>query len=448
VRFLNDKKVGSGQFVLYWMQSSHRVEDNWAFTHAVETANEMDLPTVVYFGLVEDFPEANYRHYWFMLEGLKEVSVALQNLGVAFVVRNTTSPWEGLSELSQKASQVIVDRGYLRINREWYNHAAELVPVSLAQIEDNVIVPVDEASQKEEYSAATLRPKLLAKLNQFLNLPPETLPKKSSLDIKMDSISTSNLEKTLTKLQIDRSVERSDYFQGGTTRAKKLLDLFMENGIEIYENDGNSPENNCASCLSPYLHFGQISPAYVALQILKTNASISHKFLEQLIIRRELATNFVHYNTNYDSFLGLPQWAKKTLTAHAEDRRTYIYTLRELETAQTHDEYWNAAQKEMIITGKMNGYMRMYWGKKIIEWTKNPSDAFKIAIFLNNKYEIDGRDPNGYAGVAWCFGKHDRPWKEREIFGNVRFMNKKGIERKFNMGSYLQRVNSLPYKLE
>ncbi len=425
------------------MQSSQRAVDNWALNYAIEAANNLNLPVMVYFGLTSEFPEANCRHYWFMLEGLKEVSAALQNLGVTFVVEKVASPAEGLLALSQNASQIIVDRGYLKICKEWYNYAAERVQVPLIQVEDNVVVPVEEASEKEEYSAATLRPKLLAKLNQFLNLPPQILPKKPSLNMQLDSVSSTNLGKTFAELQTDRSINKSKYFQGGTTRAKKLLELFIEHSLRIYERDGNTPENNCASYLSPYLHFGQISPVYVALEVLRTNASTRHKFLEQLIIRRELALNFVHYNSHYDSFLGLPQWAKNTLAAHAKDQRSYIYTLQELENAQTQDAYWNAAQQEMVVTGKMNGYMRMYWGKKIIEWTKSPDEAFKIALFLNNKYEIDGRDPNGYAGVAWCFGKHDRPWKEREIFGNVRFMNEKGLERKFNMDSYLKRINSL-----
>ena len=442
MRFLNSKKIRDGDFVLYWMQSSQRAEDNWALSYATQTANSSDLPIVVYFELTTEFPEANCRHYWFMLEGLKEVSTTLQSLGVRFVIKHANPP-KGLMELAEKASQIIVDKGYLRTNKEWYKYAAQRIQVPIVQIEDNVVVPVEETSQKEEYSAATLRPKLLVKLNQFLDIPPQILPKKPSLDIEIDSVPLVDLEKTLAALQIDRSVNKSKYFQGGTTKAKELLELFIEHSLGLYEREGNNPENNCASYLSPYLHFGQISPAYVALQILKTNAAISHKFLEQLIIRRELAINFVHYNPDYDSFLGLTQWAKKTLAAHAVDQRSYVYSLRELENAQTHDVYWNAAQREMVVTGKMNGYMRMYWGKKIIEWTKSPSEAFEIALFLNNKYELDGRDPNGYAGVAWCFGKHDRPWEEREIFGNVRFMNKSGLERKFNMESYVQRVNAL-----
>jgi deoxyribodipyrimidine photo-lyase len=442
VRFLNNKEVANGEYVIYWMQSSHRVQDNWALNYAIETANNSDLPVVVYFGLTNEFPEASYRHYWFMLEGLKEVSAILQSLGVRFVI-NEDSPPQGLLDISKKSSQIIVDRGYLRLNKAWYNYAAEKVQVPLIQVEDNVVVPVEEASQKEEYSAATLRPKLLAKLNQFLDLPPQVAPRRASLNIKMDSIALANLEETVLKLGVEKAPAKSKYFQGGTSRAKQLLELFIERYLRIYEREGNNPENNCSSCLSPYLHFGQISPVYIALQIMRTNTSIKPKFLEQLIVRRELAANFVNYNTNYDSLQSLPQWAKKTLASHAADKREYIYSLAQLESAQTHDVYWNAAQREMVVTGKMNGYMRMYWGKKIIEWTRSPDEAFAIALYLNNKYEIDGRDPNGYAGVAWCFGKHDRPWKEREVFGNVRFMNKKGLERKFNMQSYLQRVDSL-----
>jgi deoxyribodipyrimidine photo-lyase len=369
VRFLNNKKVRNGEFVLYWMQSSQRVEDNWALSYATQAANSLGLPIVVYFGLTTEFPEANCRHYWFMLEGLKEVSTTLQSLGVKFVIKHANPP-TGLMEISEKASQIIVDKGYLRINKEGYNHAAQRAQVPIVQVEDNVTVPIEGTSQKEEYSAATLRPKLLAKLNQFLNLPPQILPKKPSLDIEIDSVSLVDLEKTLAALQVDRSVNKSKFLQGGTTRAKKLLELFMEHSLGIYEREGNNPENNCASYLSPYLHFGQISPIYIAIQILRTNAAGSHKFLEQLIIRRELAINFVYYNADYDSFLSLPQWAKKTLVAHAGDQRSYVYSLRELESAQTHDVYWNAAQREMVVTGKMNGFMRMYWGKKIIEWTK------------------------------------------------------------------------------
>lgn len=442
VKLLNNKENGKGNFVLYWMQSSQRTENNWALHKAIETANNMELPVVAYFGLNEDFPEANQRHYWFMLEGLQEVYFNLKKMDIKMMLKKE-KPAQGVIDLSKKASLIIVDKGYLKRNSEDYKYAAEKAVVPLIQVEDNVIVPVEEASQKEEYSAATIRPKILSKLNNFLELPPEISPKKSSLKMELESIEISDLDKTISSLNIDKSVNKSDHFRGGTSQAKKLIDEFIEKSLEKYEEEGNNPENNAASNLSPYLHFGQISPIHVSLKILRTNAVEKHKFLEQLIIRRELAINFVYYNKNYDSFLCLPEWAKKTLTLHTLDERKYNYTLKQLENAQTHDQYWNAAQKEMLKTGKMSGYMRMYWGKKIIEWTKKPEDAFKTALYLNNKYELDGRDPNGYTGVAWCFGKHDRPWSRRAIFGNVRYMNDKGLERKFDMQKYLQRVNSL-----
>lgn len=442
VKLLNNKENGKGNFVLYWMQSSQRTENNWTLHKAIETANNMELPVVAYFGLNEDFPEANQRHYWFMLEGLQEVYFNLKKMDIKMMLKKE-KPAQGVIDLSKKASLIIVDKGYLKRNSEDYKYAAEKAVVPLIQVEDNVIVPVEEASQKEEYSAATIRPKILSKLNNFLKLPPEISPKKSSLKMELESIEISDLDKTISSLNIDKSVNKSDHFRGGTSQAKKLIDEFIEKSLEKYEEEGNNPENNAASNLSPYLHFGQISPIHVSLKILRTNAVEKHKFLEQLIIRRELAINFVYYNKNYDSFLCLPEWAKKTLTLHTLDERKYNYTLKQLENAQTHDQYWNAAQKEMLKTGKMSGYMRMYWGKKIIEWTKKPEDAFKTALYLNNKYELDGRDPNGYTGVAWCFGKHDRPWSRRAIFGNVRYMNDKGLERKFDMQKYLQRVNSL-----
>ncbi|MCF8001981.1 MAG: deoxyribodipyrimidine photolyase, partial [Halanaerobiales bacterium] len=194
----------------------------------------------------------------------------------------------------------------------------------------------------------------------------------------------------------------------------------------------------------PYLHFGQISPSYIYKRIKETDIE-AEDFLEQLIVRRELSFNFVYFNEEYNSRLSkiLPEWAMETLEHHSEDEREYTYSLKELENFDTHDEYWNAAQKEMVLSGYMNGYMRMYWGKKILEWTNNPQKAFDIALHLNNKYFLDGRDPNSYAGVAWIFGKHDRAWKERKIYGKVRYMNKAGLDRKFNMEKYLKKVDKL-----
>jgi deoxyribodipyrimidine photo-lyase len=437
---LNSKPLGMGEFVLYWMQASHRSQENWALDYAVEEANLRGLPVVVFFGLTE-YPEANLRHYLFMLQGLREAKEELRGLGIRLMIQQV-SPELGVLELAKKASQIVVDKAYLRTNRQWVGYVAKKAQVPLVQVEDNAVVPVKEASQKEEYAAATLRPKILAKLNRYLELPPKIKPKKSSLKMNLPSLLLTDLDKALSGLKIEHSVGKAA-FTGGTARAKALLETFIAKKLQTYEHESSAPDNDCASELSPFLHFGQISPIYVAARILKTDTVDRHRFLEQLIIRRELAINFACYNPNYDSFACLPRWAQQTLTEHATDPRSSQYPLEQLENAQTHDPYWNAAQKEMTATGKMNGYMRMYWGKKILEWTQNPEEAYKNALYLNNKYELDGRDPNGYAGVAWCFGKHDRPWKEREIFGKVRFMNSAGLQRKFDMDRYLQKVNMI-----
>jgi len=240
-------------------------------------------------------------------------------------------------------------------------------------------------------------------------------------------------------------VDKTEHFKGGVSEAKKRLEKFIENKLQDYPKLRNDPTVDYQSNLSPYLHFGQISPIHIASEILSAKSATEAKeaYLEELILRRELAANYVQYNNDYDAFKGLPEWAKRSLHNHTKDPRKYLYNLEELENAQTHDPYWNAAQNEMRLTGKMHGYMRMYWGKKIIEWTATPEIAFKTALQLNNKYELDGRDPNGFAGVSWCFGKHDRPWGERPIFGNVRYMNDNGLRRKFDADKYVENVKHL-----
>jgi len=301
------------------------------------------------------------------------------------------------------------------------------------------------ASLKEEYSAATIRPKILKKFRAFLAKSKPQKPRVSSANLEFDSLDLSKIDKTLSKLNVDKSVSPSTHFTGGTPQAEKLLKDFLENKLDKYHELKNVPSENYVSNLSPYLHFGQISPIHVVLETLESSASEDAKdaFLEELVVRRELAINYVHFNLNYDSYDGLPDWCKRTLKLHQNDPRETIYDLDTLENAKTHDPYWNAAQQEMQKTGKMHGYMRMYWGKRLLEWTITPQEAFKTALYLNNKYELDGIDPNGYAGVAWCFGKHDRPWMNRPVYGNIRYMNAKGLERKFNMQTYIEKVNQL-----
>jgi deoxyribodipyrimidine photo-lyase len=424
------------------MQASQRAECNHALEYAVRLANRERLPVVVYFGLTAGFPEANARHYQFMLEGLAETRRRLEARGMKLVVREC-APDAGAVELSARAASAVVDRGYLRIQKAWRAEAAKAMPCPLFQVETDTIIPVEDVSPKEEYSAATIRTKIARKLKDHLVPLKERRPLKDALSLDLESLPLDDLPGLLARLKIDRSVPPSPFFKGGPDEARKKLKVFLRDKLDHFDHLRNNPALDATSHLSPYLHFGQISPLSIALQASETGGPGVNAFLEELIVRRELSLNFVHYNDRYDVYDGLPFWARKTLAAHREDERPAVYTEAELAAAATHDPYWNAAQQEMAVTGKMHGYMRMYWGKKIIEWSRAPEEAFRTALALNNRYELDGRDPNGFAGVAWCFGKHDRPWGERAIFGNVRYMNDAGLRRKFDIDRYVAKISAV-----
>jgi deoxyribodipyrimidine photo-lyase len=436
---LNDKPVKSGNYVLYWMQASQRVVFNPALEYAIEQANKRSKPILVFFGITDNYPDANLRHYYFMLQGLIDVFKRLEKRGIAFVLR-IVSPEMGAVELSKDASMIIVDRGYVKIQRKWRDVLAKKAKCKVIQVEGDVVVPIEVVSDKEEFSARTIRSKIKSKLETYLKGIESINPKVHRLNMKIESIDPGDVKGILSQLKIDVSVDKVDGFTGGYSEAKKCLDLFIGKNIHNFAEYRNHPGLKVSSNLSPFLHFGHISPVDIALNVLKKEGPGVEAFLEELIVRRELSMNFVCYNQNYDNYNGLNDWAKNTLLKHATDKRDYVYTLEELENAETHDPYWNAAQMEMVKKGKMQGYMRMYWGKKIIEWTKDPKKAYEMALYLNNKYELDGRDPNSFTGVAWCFGKHDRPWKERPVFGKVRYMNDKGLERKFDMKLYLNKI--------
>jgi deoxyribodipyrimidine photo-lyase len=266
-------------------------------------------------------------------------------------------------------------------------------------------------------------------------------PKKNSLGIAFDCIDLKKIKNVIDLLRIDRCVKKVSDFQGGNSKAKKHFKIFLKNKLDKYHELKNDPSLDFLSNMSPYLHFGQISPLYIALKVQGTESPGKNAYLEELIVRRELSINYIFNNPNYDNFNGLPAWSKETLRQHEKDQRDHIYSKSELENAETHDPYWNAAQNEMKLNGKMHGYMRMYWGKKIIEWSDSPQKAYRIALHLNDKYELDGRDANGYTGIAWCFGKHDHPWKERKIFGKIRYMSAEGLERKFNIEKYANKFS-------
>jgi len=442
ISHLNQHKIKNRSFVLYWMQASQRTIYNHALEYAILQANELKKPVVAFFGLTDKFPEANERHYHFMLEGISEIETSLKERGIKFVLRKQ-SPELGAVELAKQADLVVVDRGYLKIQRAWRQHVAERIDCPLIQVESDVIVPIETTSPKEEYAAATIRPKITRKLNHYLVPVTEQVSIKSSLEINLDTLKPEPIEHLLTSLKIDRSIRKVPEFRGGTSEAMQHLENFLNEKLSHYPNLRNDPTLDYLSNLSPYLHFGHIAPLYIALKVMERTNPAEEAFLEELIVRRELSMNYVFYNDRYDSFEGLPAWAKTTLREHESDKREYIYTLEEFEQAKTHDPYWNAAQQQMVITGKMHGYMRMYWGKKILECTRTPDEAFRFALYLNNKYELDGRDPNGFTGVAWCFGKHDRAWKERPVFGKIRYMNANGLKRKFNADGYVKQVSGL-----
>ncbi|MDD2435647.1 MAG: deoxyribodipyrimidine photo-lyase [Bacilli bacterium] len=436
INYLNNKTLIKRQFVLYWMQASQRVCYNHALSFAIEKANHLGQPLIVFFSLTDDYPDANIRHYQFMLEGIKEVESDLKKMGIKLVIR-FGNPVVEIQDIVDDVSVVITDKGYLKIERYWREQISQLIDIPLIEIESNVVVPVEAASLKEEYSAYTLRRKIEPLIDYYAKAFKNEDIMIKSLDFP---IVTEDLDlNDLSFLKTDKTIKPS-LFKGGHKHALETLNDFINHKIDHYSKYKNHPELDFQSNLSPYLHFGQISPIEIYLLVRNLNAD---SFIEELIVRRELAINFVYYNKDYDSYLSLPSWAIDTLEKHNIDEKEYSYSVQELEEAKTHDLYWNACQTEMVLTGKMHGYMRMYWGKKVLEWTNNYQHAYQILIYLNNKYSLDGRDPNGYAGIAWCFGKHDRPWKERNIFGYIRYMNQEGLKRKFNMNLYLDKINKM-----
>jgi deoxyribodipyrimidine photo-lyase len=442
IRELNHRLPQKGLFVLYWMQRSQRVSWNHALQYGVREANRLDLPLVVLFVLVPGFPEASPGHYRFMLEGLIETKNRLRDQGITFVIR-VGKPVEIVADMGGDAVVVVTDRDYLKLQKQWRMDVSRELLCPFIEVETDVVVPVETASARDEWSAATFRKKITPLRNRFLTDLEVKKPHISSLHLDLGKNAAGTVESLMRQINPGSPGRDRLPWKGGEAAAHTLLEQFIGKRLARYAKDRNDPMADALSGMSPYLHFGQISPLEIALRVRQTNHPDAGVYLEELITRRELSMNFVHYNPRYDSFEGLPDWVRKTLADHAGDRREYSYSLEEFEESRTHDPYWNAAQTEMMVTGKMHGYMRMYWGKKILEWSRTPEKGYQTALILNNRYELDGRDPNGYAGVAWCFGKHDRAWPERPVFGKVRYMNANGLKRKFDADAYVERINYL-----
>lgn len=448
IQNLNDREVAKGEYVLYWMQQSQRADWNHALEFAVSQANESAQPLLVGFGLTDGYPEANLRHYRFMLEGLRETKLALHKRGIPLRIERG-SPDDVAMMLECKASMIVCDRGYLRHQKRWRRNIAEAARCKVVQVESDVVVPIEATSNRAEFAARTIRPKIQRLLPEYLVGMRRLRLRYPFKAYSAIGFSIEDTDKALDGLKIDRTVRPVHHlFRGGSREAVRRLRLFLRSKLESYDENRNQPDTDDVSHLSPYLHFGQISPLHIALTCLSHSYSGGpiDKLFEELIVRRELACNFVHNTDDYDSFDAIPAWARKTLDEHRRDPRPYTYSLAELENAQTHDAYWNAAMREMRWTGYMHNAMRMYWGKKIVEWTTDPRNAFDTALKLNNKYFLDGRDPNSYMNVGWLFGLHDRPWGRQPIFGMVRTMTASGLERKSDPRAYVAKVDALVRK--
>ncbi len=444
IQHLNEAEVGDGDHVLYWMQSSQRADHNHALEYAVQQANDLDGRLLVVFGLTDDYPEANLRHYAFMLEGLADVEEALGKRGIKFVVRRG-SPDDVALEAGKKASLIVTDRGYMRLQKRWRERVAREADGSLVQVETDGVVPVELASGKQEHAARTLRPKIHEYLDDFLVGLTPTKPEKRSSDMREDGLDLSDIDGILAGMDLDRGASRlSHLYRGGNGEAKKIFRRFLKASLLDYDANRNQPQTDYVSHMSKYLHYGHVSPIWLALEAKESGGGENtESFVEELIVRRELTFNFVFYNDDYDSYSNLPGWARKTLEDHMKDDREHTYTRDQLENAETHDEYWNAAMREMVHTGYMHNYMRMYWGKKILEWSNTPEHAYRTTLYLNNKYFLDGRDPNSFANIAWVFGQHDRGWTERPVYGKVRYMSAGGLERKAKPDQYVEKVKRL-----
>jgi deoxyribodipyrimidine photo-lyase len=428
-----------GACVVYWMQHAQRGLDNPALDVAVEAANILRKPVVVFFAPVPFYPHANLRHYRFLNEGIADIADALKKRNVGFVLRRY--PDHSLAKFCDEVKAVLVvgDENPMREPEGWRQTAAKRLTVPLWTVDADVIIP-SKLLEKAQYAAHTIRPRLQAQLKMYL-VPSEN-PHAHLAGKKPAGLISLDPATDITEgWQLDRSVSPVPNWRGGTFEAFRLLRDFVEHKLRGYGTQRNKPEVDHTSRLSPYLHFGHISPITIALSVEKSDAPNADKeaFLNQIVTWRELSVNLVRFNPNYDNFECAEPWAHRTLAKHAKDLRPVLYSENQLEHAETHDPLWNAAQMQMVNTGWMHNYVRMYWAKKILEWSRTPAETHRIAVYLNDKYELDGRDPNGYAGIAWAIvGKFDRPWFERSIFGQIRYMSGASTGKKFDSKKYIE----------
>jgi deoxyribodipyrimidine photo-lyase len=443
VRVLRDGDPGQGP-VAYWMSRDQRTHDNWALLYAQELALLRRTSLVVVFCLVPGFLNATMKQYGFMLSGLKELEGDLNEKQIPFHLISG-SPEKMIPRFvsEHKIATLVSDFDPLRIKIDWKESVAGKILIPFHEVDAHNIVPCWIASPKQEFAARTFRPKMRHTLPEFL----EEFPRLKRHPFRhRDESRDPDWGQITRALELDTSPSEIDRLKPGQRAADEMMHSFLDRKLEHYTERRNDPNMDGQSGLSPYLHFGQISAQRVVHEVQKSTVDPASKdaFLEELVVRRELSDNFCFYNRDYDSIDGFPSWAKATLRDHARDRRRSMYSLEQFEASETHDDLWNAAQMEMMKTGKMHGYLRMYWAKKILEWTETPADALSIAIYLNDRYELDGRDPNGYVGCAWSIGGvHDRAWPSRPVFGKIRFMSYQGCRSKFDVDSYTEKIRRI-----
>ena len=431
----------SGKSILYWMIRDKRCSDNWALYVAQKLAIKNKVPLHVCFQYNSKVTTATLREYEFLFFGLRESEKNLKNKNIQFhLVKGKASDQIPILCSSIKVGTLVVDYSPLKLYKRRLKQVIKNINCSVYQVDAHNIIPVWETSNKKEFAAHTIRRKINNLLDKYLTDIPSCIYHPYGIT-KKDSI---NWIKVIDELIVDKTVKSVDWINPGEKNAFKMFESFKSN-IEGYKIERNNPNLNSLSNLSPYFHFGHISSQRIAFEInrLKLETGDKATFLEEMIVRKELADNFCEYEHRYDYFDGFHIWAQKTLNDHRNDKRDYIYSQDQFEASETHDSLWNAAQNQMKYYGKMHGYMRMYWAKKILEWSSSPEKALQIAINLNDKYELDGRDPNGYTGIAWSIGGiHDRAWFERPVYGKVRYMNYNGCKSKFNVQKYIEEYNS------
>ncbi|KII71670.1 Deoxyribodipyrimidine photo-lyase [Thelohanellus kitauei] len=406
-------------------------------------ALKYEIPLVVVFCLSKSYMRYSRRHFDFMIRGLDSVSTSLKALKIPMhVLLGDPTPNILKFVKNNNVSAVIADFLPLDPYKSWLEDLKQEIPedVSLCQVDAHNIVPAWIASPKREYAARTIRPKIHQHLDEFLTEFPPIIPHEPNKSLSFPDF---EISKYIKFVEDAADVKPITWAVPGPDQGLLELEKFVSERLGTFADTRNDAANDLTSNLSPWFHFGHLSTQRTILRAIEfKNKYKKHVeiFIEEAVVRRELSENYCYYTEEPESPSSAPNWAVQTLKKHLKDERPYVYTLEELENAETHDHIWNAAQKQLTGKGKMSNYLRMYWAKKILEWSADPETALKNSLILNDKYSIDGNDCNGVVGCMWAvYGLHDRPWRERPIFGIVRYMSEVGCNRHFNIEEYVEK---------